>query len=390
MKKQRREKIGAAKRESGASRDWRSWRALDWRLVGMIIAIKALVLIFGVEAYSVFQNKSAGRLYEWLELWNRWDAPHYLDLARDGYVTTGEARFWIVFYPLYPWLTRLVALVLRNYLVSAFVVSALASVAAGLLLQRLAGLDDEEAIARRAVWFLFIFPTSYFLHIGYTESLFIALSLGAFLAARRGHWWAAGIVGALAGLTRINGSLLVPALAVEAFSQYRRERRWRWQWLWIAFAGTGFALYLLLNWKVTGDPFAFQTITREHWFKELTAPWVGIRAAWEAGWTREPAESLMVGWQEFFFIMFGLACTIWCWIRSRPSYAVWMTLNWLLWTSTSFVLSAPRYTLILFPIYILFAQATANRTFWRGVITVWSLMSLALFASLFVQGKWAF
>ena len=390
MKKLKREKRGAATGERGTVKSGRSWRSLDWPLVGMIVAIKMLVLLFGVEAYSVLQNQSAGAFRGWLEIWNRWDAPHYLDLAREGYVAAGDERFWIVFYPLYPWTVRLCAFVSGDYLASAFIVSALASIAAGLLLQRLVRLDCDEEVARGAVWFMFIFPTSYFLHIGYTESLFLALTLGAFLAARQGRWWLAGTIGALASLTRINGSLLIPALAVEAFGVYRRERRWRWEWLWIAFVGCGFALYLLLNWKVLGDPLAFLRIQRGHWYRELTAPWVGIGATWESVMTRAPAEALMVGWQEFFFVMLGLASTIWCWLKLRPSYAVWMTLNWLLWTSTSFVLSTPRYTLILFPIYVLFAQLSDARVIWRSLLTVWSLMMLALFASLFVQGQWAF
>lgn len=98
----------------------------------------------------------------------------------------------------------------------------------------------------------------------------------------------------------------------------------------------------------------------------------------------------MVGTEEFFFIILGLACTVWCWLSLRKSYAVWMTFNWLLWTSTSFILSTPRYTLILFPVYILFARLAARRPVWGGVITAWSLLFLALFVSLFVRGYWAF
>ena len=58
-----------------------------------------------------------------LEVWNRWDAPHYLDIARQGYVSTGEESRWIVFYPLYPWLVRAASLVLRDELLAAFFVS---------------------------------------------------------------------------------------------------------------------------------------------------------------------------------------------------------------------------------------------------------------------------
>ena len=98
----------------------------------------------------------------------------------------------------------------------------------------------------------------------------------------------------------------------------------------------------------------------------------------------------MVGSQEFFFVMLGLGLTVWSWLRLRASYAVWMTLNWLLWTSTKFVLSVPRYTLVMFPAFILFARLTATRPLWNAIITVWSLLFLALFVARYVQGLWAF
>jgi Gpi18-like mannosyltransferase len=238
------------------------------------------------------------------------------------------------------------------------------------------------------VWFLFIFPTSYFLHIGYTESLFLALALGCFLAARTDRWWLAGLLGALVCGTRINGLLLVPALAVEALQVYRATRRWQWSWLWIAIVPLGTVVYLFLNLHVSGNAFQFMVFQREHWSKTLAFPWVGIAGTLDAI-SRNNAEGQMVGVQEFFFILLGLAATIWCCLKLRAAYGVWMAGNWLLFTSTSFILSVPRYTLVLFPIFILFAQL-ARRAFWRTVITVWSLLFLAIFIAQFVQGRWAF
>jgi hypothetical protein len=104
---------------------------------------------------------------------------------------------------------------------------------------------------------------------------------------------------------------------------------------------------------------------------------------------REPGQAEMVGAQEFFFAIFGLICTIISWIKLRPAYAVWMTGNWLLSTSVTSLQSVPRYTLPLFPIFILFALVGVSR-FWAAVITVWSLLFLALFTATFVRGWWAF
>src|SRR5215207_11371399 len=226
----------------------------DARVAGLVLAVKALLLLYAVQAFVVWKNERVGSFYDWLAIWNRWDAPHYLDIARTGYVAGGVESRWIVFFPLYPWLVRAAAVLLRDELLAAFFVSGLASVAAGLLLYGLARADGEpEEVARGAVFYLLVFPTAYFLHIGYNESLFLALALGAFLAARSRCWWAAGLLGGLAALARLNGLLLLPALAFEAWEEYRSAgRRARAEWLWLLLVGAGFGVYLFINWWVLG------------------------------------------------------------------------------------------------------------------------------------------
>ncbi len=360
----------------------------DWRVVGMIAAIKLVLFFYATRSYQVLEGKPLSGFFGWLEIWNRWDSVNYLKLAELGYSATGETKTLLGFYPLYPWLIRIVALGTGKYLISAFVISTVTSIAAGILFRRLLLLDYSEQLAERAVFFLFIFPTSYFLHIGYSESLFLVMVLGAFLAARSGRWWLSGALGALSCMTRAMGPILVPALALEAFQEYRKTRRWQWQWLWIALIGFGLLGYLVLNVQVTGDPFSFLAIRRQYFFSSPAWPWLGIGGKLEA-MNLSTTDGEMVANQEVFFILLGLACAIVSWIKLRPSYAMWVTGNWLLCTSLAFVLGVPRYTLLMFPIFILFAQL-ASRFLWRVVIAVWSLMFLALFAAQFVRGRWAF
>ncbi|MFN2507485.1 MAG: hypothetical protein ABR589_01795 [Chthoniobacterales bacterium] len=365
---------------------WR-WRSrlprVDWGVVFWMLAIKTVVL--GFAAISV--RTLFGDDFTLREMWNRWDAAHYLSLAQSGYTATGEERFSLVLFPLYPWLVRaLAAFFSWNFFASALVISGLASIAAGLLLQRLTRLDASPVTARYAIWFLFIFPTSYFLHIGYAESLFLALVLGSVLAARTDRWPLAGVLGACASFTRVNGLILLPTLAVEAWQQYRANRHFDWRWLWIIGVGCGFAAYLSLNYYVAGDFFAFSQLQQEHWFKKLTPPWVGIHAVW----LRIPGTNITEGLHEFCFILLGFVCTIWCSLRLRPSYAVWMTCNWLFITSISFLISVPRYTLTFFPIFILFAQVATRRPLLGALLSLWSVAFLVLFATKFAHGTWAF
>lgn len=369
--------------QSPLEQNWRKRIAeWDWQTIGLVLGIKALLLVFAVQTLSTLGKSHNG----WLQIWNRWDAVHYLRLAEKGYSATGEQRLSLAFFPLYPWLVRAVQFIARDVHLAAFIVSGIASIAAGWLLQRLARLDESKAGARNAVWFLVIFPTSFFLHIGYSESTFLALTIGCFLAARTNRWALAGLLGACASLTRLNGLLLIPALTVEAISQYRTTRRLDPRWLWIAIVALGFLGYLWLNYSVTGDPFAFTKIQSEHWYKKLTPPWIGIRDVY----LRTAGENAIEGLHELFFIVLLFVLLIWSVLRQRPSYAVWIGCNWLLINSTAFVLSVPRYAITLFPIFILLARGCTGRRFWFGIVTVWSILFLGLYAGRFVQGLWAF
>ena len=363
-------------------------RRHEWQIISIVISIKALLLLFAGQSYQVLQNQRVDGLRGWLEIWNRWDAVNYQKIAEFGYSATGEMRPLLVFYPLYPWTVRLLTFVTRDYMFSAFIVSTLASLVTAIVLLRLVELDYSRELAQRAVWFLFIFPTSYFLHIGYTESLFLMLALSCVYAARKQRWLLAAVFGGLTCLTRANGLVLGPVLVMEAAYQYWNTRRWQWQWLYIPLLALGFGGYLLLNKQVTGDAFAFTSLMQQFFNKSLSSPITGIDNAL-GSLSRTPSEAEMIGMQEVFFIALGLVCTVVSWIKLRPAYSIWMTGNWLLFVSVSFVLSVPRYTLTMFPIFILFAML-ASRRVWFAVITIWSLLYLSFFASMFAWGRWAF
>ncbi len=359
----------------------------NWLVIGWVSIIKLLLFVFAAKSFQVLEDRPLPDKCGWLEIWNRWDSIHYQHLAQFGYTSSYDSKAWL--YPLFAWCTRWVAWLSGNYLVSAFIVSGLALMAAALLLRRMVQLDYSADVALRSVWFFLIFPTAYFLHIGYTESLFLALALGSIMAARQDYWSIAGLLGALSWMTRPNGIILIPTLAVEAGHQYIATKRWQWRWLWIAIVPAGFGVYLFLNWRVTGNPFGFFEMRKPLFGMSTSWPWVGIRQAFVINAQRPPNEAELIGAQELYFVALGFICMIASWIKLRPLYATWITGNWFLITSATFIVSMPRYCLTMFPIFMLFALLTKNR-FWYGIVTVWSLLFLALFAILFVRGQWAF
>jgi hypothetical protein len=376
-------------------------------IIGLTLGLKLGVLVLGVVAWQVVHGGQAA--FPALELWDRWDAPHYTDIIVFGYQTDdlgnlvdpygyrqiypGELELYIVFYPLFPWLGSVVDAVVHQPVWSAFIVSGVASLFVGPLLYRLVRNDESPEVALRSAWFLLIFPTAYFLHIGYTEALFMALVLGSFLAARSDRWWLAGILGGLAALTRINGLVLLLALPVEAatqwFMQPDGERRFRWRWMAIGLVGVGFAIYLGLNYAIYGTPFQFLHVQQDHWFKSLASPIDAINSA--LGWfgSDKPDDRLMYGGMELLFVGIGLVGTVVAAFRFRPSWFAWMAGNLVLFVSTSFLLSTPRYALTLFPLFVALALPTGRRWLLIGLSAI-SIGGFVYFASRFATGSWAF
>jgi Gpi18-like mannosyltransferase len=363
---------------------------LNIKVIATVLIVKYLILSFAAQSYQIVTDTPLEGTNTFLGIWNRWDAAHYLKIAQFGYTGVGEDRFLIVFFPFYPALVALLEIVVGDYLISAFIVSALATFGLGLAFRELVKLDYSEKTAQLAVLFLLIFPTSYFLHIPYTESLFLALTVGCFLAARKKAWVIAGILGGLACLTRVNGLILIPAIAFEVWDEYRETRLFNRKWFFLALIPSGFGAYLALNYFVAGDPLMFLTYQREHWFRYFRPPWEGIWETYKKLANPKPNDAQMQGNQELTFVVIGFVATVAGWKYLRGSYRVWMLSNWLLFVSTSMVLSVPRYTITLFPLFILMALA-AMRNWWANVlIIVWSILFLSLFVIQFGRGWWAF
>jgi len=161
-----------------------------------------------------------------LDVWLRWDAVHYMNLAWGGYDNAGAAdmNFW----PLYPYLVRFIQPVLMNETVlTGLVVSTIATVIAAVYFWKLVlYLYQDRVLANLTVLVWAIYPTSFFLVAPFTEALFAALAVTAIWNITQRKWIAAGILAAFAGLTRSQGILLiVPYLLIFGYDWFFNARR---------------------------------------------------------------------------------------------------------------------------------------------------------------------
>ena len=158
-----------------------------------------------------------GPLAHLLNPWANWDGVWYIKIAKSGYA---DADGSTAFFPLYPLLLRYVGVLFGGNLVVTGIAISLACYGGAVwLLDRLARADFGDAVAARAIVYLSIGPLSFFFQAVYTESLFLFLSLACFVCAREGRWRLAGLTGLLATLTRSTGVLLLVPMLVFYYEQ---------------------------------------------------------------------------------------------------------------------------------------------------------------------------
>jgi Gpi18-like mannosyltransferase len=320
--------------------------------------------------------------------WDQWDARHYVYLATHGYSAAGDARNLIAFFPLYPALISAVSALGLPARTAALLISNVAGVVAAILLYEIARVDGRERAAWRAAAFFTIFPTAYFLLVGYTEALFCALTFGSVLAARHRRWLWAGLLGGLASAARLTGLALLPLLVIELLA-VRRALRSVWQLVVPPLlVALGFATYILTNLLVLGDPLAFVTVQREHWSHSLAAPWLGFESAVRSISWRVPWEKLTVGAGEIAGAITAYLVTVLSWWRLRPADAVYATVVTVLITFLPFWLSIPRYLLGMYPLFLLAGRIT-RQWLYLPLVGV-SFVALIVFGLAFGRGYWAF
>jgi hypothetical protein len=360
--------------------------------VAVLIVVAAKLLVFGVGYFAMAPHMSgASPLAVLTEQFNKWDAPHYVYLAQHWYVNSGDPAFSIVFFPLYPLLTRLFTYSTDTVNLSALVVANACSTIAFLYLYKLTKLDFGEGTAQKAILFLSVFPTAYFFSAPYTEGLFFAMCIMSLYYARLGKWLPAGILGGLAALTRLGGLLMLPVLAAEFLHQNRRNLRriFSFDFAWIFSALVGFLVYLDINLQTTGSMFTFIRVEREHWYNTID-PWAGFTGAISWGQNSTYPNNITIGWAPLAFGVFGLVIIVVGLVRRfRPSYMAAMVLSWMLALSTSFWLSVPRYIMAMFPMFILLATLAKGKAA-AAVVTVTFGVFLCYFTFLFAAGQWAF
>ena len=240
-----------------------------WRYplaIGVLSRVFSFVVVGAIGLAR--REDGASVLDAMLDPFGKWDGIWYQRIADYGYDPTVAHGNGVAFSPLYPLMVREVASALSiTYLAAGVLISTVCFLVALVLLHGLIARRSGERMARTAVWLTAFFPVAYLFSSVYTESLYLLLTVLAFVLIERGWVLGSSVVGALTVLARPQGILLTPALAVRIWKDEGRRPSWGMALrmlplLLMPLAYVAFGAYLYYR---TGDPFATQTAQAAGW-----------------------------------------------------------------------------------------------------------------------------
>ncbi len=320
----------------------------------------------------------------WTELLTGWDSGWYLKIVQEGY--TGQA--W-AFYPAWPLLLKFLnGFGLHPVIFGTFLATILYF---GILALFAFMMRDAEAFEKQGLlptrqigWFLLIFsPASFAFHSNHTESLYLFLSLAAWIACVHERWLLAAVACGLAALTKNQGVLLAVSCALWVASMKPSLSKKVTRFLWFGLvSGSFFALFPLYQWLETGDPLRFLTV-QSAWHPDIS--W----ASYFKGLViQNPWQALSVGTlihHVFFLVLLVGGGLLW---RQNKFLSLYVFLFVLIEPMSGELVGTLRYGTVLVPVFFALSKV------WRGpfmfpALALWLALNLAVTWNYGI-GRWAY
>jgi hypothetical protein len=332
----------------------------------------------------------------------RWDSGWFLSIAERGYDRPEPSA--TAFFPLYPLSIRIVGEVVGSFTLAGIIVSLAAFWVALYLLHRLTALEVGSAAADRTVSLLAFFPTAFYFSAVYSESLFLALSVGCVYCARLDRWGWATVLAALATATRSAGVTLVVPLLILAFFPPPQRGRAPAVRAAAAIAAPFAALLSYAAYIRLATRFGPTAPFKAHaeWTREFKGPILGVWGGLKNGATgarsflhgaavNEPVSAVrgdLLNLTTLAFASIGVAGAFRKLPLAYSAYALAGLVFAISFPGNGLVLtSLPRLVAVLFPIFMWFGVVTERVGLYRAGLGV-SAAGLGLFSAMFASGYW--
>lgn len=353
----------------------------------LAVALPAIFLVLPRTRYThLTETKSISNL---AVSWSNFDGLHYLDIAQYGYGYQHKTDMDYVFFPVYPWLIKTFSL-FGGYLTSGLLVSHVAFIIALYYLYKLAKLDFSAKIARSTIFVLLIFPTAFFFGSVYTESVFLLLIVLSFYFARKDQFFLACAAAMIASATRVTGIFLWPALLYEFWLRYGQDIKKTLNPLavWLILPPLGLLSFLRYQFLQTGDPLFFinaqNNYAGRNVDKLVLLHQVFFRYFKMLIFIDHFDPLFFTVLIEFLSAVLLVFVLIFSLKKIRFSYWFFVLCSFLLPTLTGTFMSMPRFSLVLFPVFIYLASFLEGhhpyfKYFYYFICTILSIFSIVFF-----------
>lgn len=316
------------------------------------------------------------RLYwSWVSVW---DSAHYVSIATEGYKFPQQA-----FFPLWPLLIKIVSLTGISPFIASFILSIIFGLSTFILFYILAVKLIGKPSAKYALILFVSFPSTMFLHAGYTEGLFLTLTLLSFLMMERKSYLLSAIFAGFSTMARLTG---VGVIAI--FLTLRQPVSQKLFLLFISLSGL--IIYMLFlqfqfgNWLLFVDAQKAwcQSQGRCQFIFPLT-PLLEYGRLVAMGWVKPTLDSPFLDWSaSVIFLVMSTAV----FKKFKLDYFIYSLVVILLPLFSSTV-GMIRYVLVAFPIF--FVIPVILRFRWLLIILIAALFLLELrFVMFFTSGLW--
>ncbi len=309
-----------------------------------------------------------------------WDGNWYLSISKDGYFIKPGEESNVVFFPLYPLTVKMVKTITAlPWETAGMLVSIMAIILATSFLYKEIKEQWDKDTAKRSLFYMLIFPSAFFFSIVYTEALFILLAILCFYNLRKEKWWLAGLMAALATLTKTMGIIFLPISLLAYILKYRKVRA---NVLWLMLPIVSLGAWMIYCHYQLGDFLSF--VHGQQFFHRPVGgfSWSGL---WSAITIGDKTIMFIDSLSGLLAIITGIILLIW----KKFTYALYVVLGVLIPIVSGTWQSMNRYVLVLFPMFIVLAIFGKRYTWFHYFYSLVMPMLLAMHIIQFVHFAWA-
>jgi len=379
-------RLSVSDRQSFCNNEVRNVRKREGIYI-FLAAVGFRLFMYLAAALIIIIKDGSLSLDSYLANWCRWDAQHYLNIAKNGYGGAVEVcdvcrnallskgvppsvmekgqHLFLVFFPLFPLALKLFGLITMDLRLAGLVVSTLAYGGGCVYMYRLVRVDYSKRVVVNSIILLSLFPFGFFFGGIMSEGLFFLVSAGTLYYIRRHKWWSVILFGCLASMCRMQGALLLIPAGIELLQVYKplnmlrektyvkmREMIFKGISLFLMLTGTG--VYLLINWNVEKYPFSFMVYQKSHWNNGICLPTKTVSYVFQNAFSSNyDLQMRFFLWMPQAVLAAVSAITLlWGIKRLRPAYMGYAVSYVLLTYSSMWLLSAGRYLSCCIPLFI--------------------------------------